>query len=366
MNNKLSKEVRLFDLTSKDSQLYRLSYQNRWLVPVDITSTEETAIFSFDITGLTPLTELYNHPQADQLRFLLNVSELICLTHQYDFSLSPENIFFNYNYEPRILMRDMTKEDNPRDFVKEYKALTATLLVQRYCYDDYLNSGHGLYKKSRCIKELWDTDTVIDIHEHIKQQFLHEEELTRTRKILVNRHQRRFLLIATPFSFILFLMLAFFSFYLYFFMFTHNTTLLLANREFLRENYDVAIDLLLPIEPMNMEREERYQLARAYIISESLSPEQRAHILSGITLMTDDNILIYWISLGRMDYDTAIDIAMRVGDDELQLYALVKYETSVQIDTTRSGDEKVQLLADLNRQIENLRRSLNEKRETRE
>jgi uncharacterized membrane protein YukC len=77
--------------------------------------------------------------------------------------------------------------------------------------------------------------------------------------------------------------------------------------------------------------------------------------------MTDDNLLLYWIQLGRIEYGAAIDTAKRIGDDELLLYGLVKYEMSVQLDTTMTGDEKESLLSSLNQQTEALKRSQEEK-----
>lgn len=358
----LKKEVRLYDLVAGDGRLYRLSYPNRWLVPVEIAQDGELAIFTYDLEGLRPLQDLRKRPLTDRLRFLINVAQLETLTDQYSFSITPENLYADYNLEPLVLMRDLKSDENRRDFAQEYRALAATLLAPKYSFADYLEGGADLFKKSSRLKEFPAEGTVLEVLGLLKKQYEREEEIIRGQKVLVDRRQRRFLRIAAPVCFVLFILGAGLALYMHQVVLAHETALVAANRAFLREDFDSAIDALRPIDPMQMGREERYQLARAYIISESLSPAQRAHILSGITLMTDDNLLLYWISIGRMEFYDAIDIAMRVGDDELLMFALVNHEVAVQLDTTRSGEEKAALLAEINRQIEALSRSQEERR----
>jgi len=363
LERKLKQEVRLYDIAAGDGRLYRLSYPNRWLVPAQITEDEELAIFEYNLEELEPLEYLRGRPVIDRLRLLINIAQLEGLTEQYSFSVSPKNLYIDRNLEPMVLTRDLTSEDNRHNFVQEYIALASTLLAPKYSFEDYLEGGNSLCKNSDRIKELPLAGAATEIRNILKKQYEREEEIIRTQKILIDRRQRRFLQIVAPVCFVLFLVGAGFALYMHQVVLAREHAMLTANRAFLQEDFDRAIDALRPIDPMQMEREERFQLARAYIIAESLSPEQRAHILSGITLMTEDNILIYWISIGRMDYYNAIDIAMRVGDDELLLYALVKYEVSVQMDATRPGEERVALLADLNRQIDALRRNQEERRE---
>jgi type VII secretion protein EssB len=358
---KLKKETRLYDLAAGEGRLYRLSYPNRLFVPVKITADEESAAFEYNLDELEPLENLRARPIIDRLRLLINIAGLESLSEEYSFSLAPDNLCVDRNLQPLILARDLLLEDNRHDFTEEYKALAGTLLASRYKFADYLEGGGGLYKKNKRLKGLPGASTVTGIRDILKAQYEKEAEINRTKKVLIDRRQRRFLRTAAPVCFVLFVLGAALAWYMNFVVLSHQSALLTANRAFLRENFDGAIDALRHIDPMSMAKEERYQLARAYVISESLSPQQRAQVLSGITLMTDDNLLLYWISLGRLKYDDAMDIAMRVGDDELLIYALLTYEVSVQIDTTRSGEEKTRLLSDLNQQIEALRKRQEEK-----
>ena len=361
LETSFKKEVRLYEFTAGDGRLYRLSYPNRWLVPVEISQCEEFATFEYNINELEPLENMRSRPLLDRLRLLINVAGLEELKEEYSFSLSPDNLYEDRNLEPLVLMRDLISEDNRHDFVAEYRALAGTMLVTKYSFADYLEGGQELCKKSKRIKELLGAQTTQEIQNILKTKYEVEQKRIQKQKVLIDRRQKRFLQISAPVCFVLFLAGAAAA-YMYFVVVPFDNALLNANRAFLRENFDSAIDTLRPIDPTRMEREERFQLARAYIIAESLTPAQRAHILSDITLLTDDNLLLFWIAIGRLEHESAIDLAMRIGDDELLLYALVKYEVAVQMDQTLPGQERMDLLASLNHQIDSLRRQQEDRR----
>ena len=362
METTLKREVRLYELTAGDGRLYRLAYPSRWLVPVKISQSEEFAVFEYNLKELEPLENMRSRPLLDRLRLLINVAGLEELKEEYSFSLSPDNLYEDLNLEPLVLMRDLVSEDNRHDFVAEYKALAGTMLASKYSFADYLEGGEKLCRKSKRIKELLDAQTTQEVQNILKEKYERERQRIQTQKVLIDRRQKRFLTIVAPVCFVLFLAGAAAAAYMHFIVLPFENALLTANRAFLRENFDGAIDVLRPIDPTRMEREERFQLARAYIIAESLTPAQRAHILSDITLLTDDNLLLFWIYVGRLEHENAIDMAMRIGDDELLMYALVKYEVAVRMGHDGPGQERADLLDSLNQQIDTLRRRQEERR----
>jgi uncharacterized membrane protein YukC len=58
-----------------------------------------------------------------------------------------------------------------------------------------------------------------------------------------------------------------------------------------------------------------------------------------------------------MQFEEAIDIAQRLGDDELLLFAYIKYEVVVRNDPTLSGYEMTTLLSYISNRIEGLQRA---------
>ena len=100
------------------------------------------------------------------------------------------------------------------------------------------------------------------------------------------------------------------------------------------------------------------------VISESLNSEQKDNILTMLTMQTDDVYFDYWIDLGRLDFEKAIDDAQRSGDEQLQLLAYMKYKAFLETDTsTLTGDEKAQKIDELKGKIDSLSKELGEARE---
>lgn len=84
-----------------------------------------------------------------------------------------------------------------------------------------------------------------------------------------------------------------------------------------------------------------------------------------LTMQTDDVYFDYWIDLGRLDFEKAIDDAQRSGDEQLQLLAYMKYKAFLETDTsTLTGDEKAQKIDELKGKIDTLSKELEEARES--
>ena len=133
-----------------------------------------------------------------------------------------------------------------------------------------------------------------------------------------------------------------------------------ANSAFIAGDFIEAQRALNGYDISDLTFESRYFLSRAYVITEALTDVQKENILMGLTLRTDPVIFDYWILLGRLEFDEAIDIAQRLGDDELLLFAYLKYEVVVRNDTTMSGDEKTTLLGSITGRINALQRAREE------
>lgn len=362
--NTLESSIKLFDLTAGADKLYRLIYPSRWLVPLKADASDETAVFIYDLDGLKPVSSINQGLISEKLRLLLNIAGLFDISEEYSFSLNPENLYIDRNLEPKVLFRDLNGDDNGHDFVEEYKALIGCLLYPRYEFNDYLKGGGSLYKKKKRLRPLMQAKSVLEVENILKEQFERESGLLLKQKVLVNRKRHNLMRVLTPAFLALFLISGGLAVYIGYIVLPFKNALLNSGHYFLHEDYDSAIDTLKNISPDKMPKEERYQLARAYIISESLSQAQKNNILTDITLKTEDNILLYWINIGRMEYEAAIDMAKRIGSDEMLLYALISYEVSVQNDINLTGEEKSNRLEQLSKQISELENALDEKTKT--
>ena len=353
--------VKLFDLEAGAGRLYRLSFPNDSMVPAEIQADDENASFTYNLDGFLPVSEISNAAICEKLRMLINISELFRISNEYSFGLNPDNLYIDRNLKPRVLFRDLNGEGNRHNFVEEYKALIGSFINPRYQFDDYLKGGESLYKKKKSLRPLLNAQTVSDVENILSQQYEREFKIQQKEKILVNRKRHKLLKVLMPVSLALFMLSSIIAVYIGYIVLPFQRTLLASEHYFLREDYDGAIDTLKNISPERMPKEERFQLARAYVISESLSSSQKENILSGITVRTEDNILYYWIHMGRLEFDGAIDMANRIGSDELLLYALINKQVYVQNDVTLSGEEKSTQLSQLDQQISRLEKTVSDK-----
>jgi len=185
------------------------------------------------------------------------------------------------------------------------------------------------------------------------------QKTQKTKRLVLNKY----VILCNSIIPVLALLLVASSFFLWIAMFQDipfKNDVIQANSSFIAGEYVEAQRALSGYDISVLSPETKYFLSRAYIITEALTDVQKEHILTGITLRTDPVIFDYWILLGRLQFHEAIDIAQRLGDDELLLFAYVKYEVVVRNDTTISGDEKTNLLNDITGRISALERDREE------
>jgi len=137
-------------------------------------------------------------------------------------------------------------------------------------------------------------------------------------------------------------------------------TLLTANENYLTGNYVEVQKGLFSIPMEDLSKSEKYILSRSYVASEGMTQKQKANVLNTITTNADIAVLDYWISVGRLDFDNAVDRAQKIGDDQLLIYAYIKHRAVVKEDNTISGEEKTTLLSSLEEKINRITESLEE------
>lgn len=354
----IEKSVRLTDLEAGREQLYMLEYSHRNLAPCSVKADEEYAHFVFSLEYAKGMSGMEKASRVDKLRTLINIFELEELWNSYIFSLEPDNLFVDINLKPLVLVRDLADEDTDQMlFFERYMALAGCMLNRRYSYDDYLNGGKGLYKKKPLLKRLSEANSSAELCDMLREEYGKEEERQKKTKVLVGKRRNIALRIATPILLVITVLAVGGAGWLYFVALPKQDALLTSHQYFLQENYDEGIDALSGLDISEMPKETLYQLARAYVVSENLNSEQKRNILSGLTLKSDTNHLAYWVEIGRLHYDSAVDLAQRLGDDELLLYALIKHSVAVKNDPYLSGEEKTTRSKELDSQIEALRKT---------
>lgn len=359
MEATLQRNVRNSEMAvAKDKRAF-LTYPAGGLVPCKLEETEESVNFVFDTEGMEAAEKIVDKPKWEQLRFLVNCADLDSLNLEYDFSLSLDNLLTDINLMPQILIRDAKRHGTP-DFLDRYKALVGSILQGKYKYEDYLNGGQDLYTKDEFLSGLVELESV----EAVKKQLFAEyqlliQEMNETlklvpkRKVLISK-------IAIPVLAVALLGVSIFGGIMLFRDIPFRNSVITANTAYIHGDHISVQTSLRSYDITALSSDIKYILARSYVSTEALADTQRENILLGLTRMTDTILFDYWILLGRLEFIEAIDIAQRLGDDELLLFAYLKYEVFVRQDMTRPGEERMALLSYIEQHITRLNRARDE------
>ena len=355
-------EVRNSDLKiSKDKREF-LCYPLEGLASCTIEEAEDGIVFSFDqnITEgkLKSARSLFKKNKEDKLRFLMNCTKLASLYDEYDCSLSPDNLLVDMNLTPKVLLRD-ARDSESSDFLSRYKALIGSVLEPNYKYDDYIEGGEDLFKKDKFLAKMIHLQSVIEIEELLLEEYKSTiNKLNRTKE-LVSKKLIIFFKVSLPLLFVALAILTYVLYQVFIHDIPYGNSMIEARNAYINNQPLEVQRILRDYDVDELSYETKYILARSYVITEVLTVDQIADILHGLTLRTEEMIFDYWIHLGRLNFEEAIDIALRFNDNELLLFAYLKYEVAVRDDPTIGGDERISLL----NRIENRINSLLEGRE---
>ena len=131
-----------------------------------------------------------------------------------------------------------------------------------------------------------------------------------------------------------------------------------AQSHFINKQYDSVADDLQGVAVNRLSKEAKFVLASAYVRLDNLSEEQKSSVLNTITPSSEDNLLDYWIYLGKGDYKKSLDLAQNIGDDQLTLHAYTNLYEQTREDKNMNGAEKQKKLGEYRKEIEELSKKL--------
>ena len=136
-----------------------------------------------------------------------------------------------------------------------------------------------------------------------------------------------------------------------------------SHANFLGQNYSQVVSTLSPYSIKSMPNVTLYELAYSVVSNERLDEEQKDNVLSNITLQTDTDYLSYWIYIGRGEAENAVDLARSMEDGELITFGLLIRREEIQADEDLSGEEKQTLIEDIDREIEEYEKLMEQEEE---
>ena len=292
-------------------------------LPFVVVADKEDAEITFDIHDRRPVTELMGESLEDRLIALEGAGWLKNNEDLYEFSMDPENLYYDIHGTVYVLMRYLRQEPPAYSFVEKYRSLIGAVLQDRYSYRDYLEGGQGLLEKDPFLATIRGMTRTKDIQEALRNEYLRVHEEAQALYVLQPKGKVRKLRRTAAASTVIAVSLASF----------------ISFRAFRVEPYHVS----------------SMALANAYVRLESLDAEQKENVLATLSLKDSSLRAEYWIHLGRWETDEAIDIAMQLADGQLEIYAYLKERARLEADTAMSGEEKQAAVDAVESRIEDLR-----------
>lgn len=339
-----------------------LTFEDIHLIPCELSEDEEGYTLNLNTEGFGRMELLMKERETVKLRFLINCAELSGLYEKYDFTLDFENIYYDINLIPKILDRNY-QQIHETNLLEQYRALVAAVLAPKYSFKDYCEGGFDLYEKNRKLKGYLEEDSIEGVKGKLLEAYNEKNKQEHDKKMLVRKSEIIGYRIEMPIFAIITIAALMLCAYLFFVEKVYDDSVISAYEAYLAEDYFGVQNAVISIDVNRLDAYSKFILAKSYVVSESLTNTQKENVLSNLTIKTEETVLNYWIYIGRLEFETAIEQAQRLGDNDLLMYAYIKYKAYVSDNLTMNGEEKAELIKTLESQIETLEKQMNTERE---
>lgn len=347
-------DVKRSDVATQElSDLLLLDLHHPQFLQQEMTVDEDTVHFTYHLDAFWQTFEDMKEKEvSEKLRLSLNVLELKqALKLPITFFVHPSSVFITKDGRAKIAYRAIPEKMVPQtldatDLLKQLKSYILALFTEHDFMDLY-NGALDVVPVPEfldTIRKAEDMDSLEGLLQGYFQDKLEEEKATLTR---VSRSKHRLYRYATIWLSALAGLLVLPLIYLVFMHNPFKEKMLDADTAFIKVDYPGVISELERVEVSSLPYTQKYTLAYAYIQGFDLSNEQRSVILNNVTLKSDEQYLDYWIEIGRGNSQEALDLAKRLDDSDLILYALYQQMEQVRENTTLSGEERETTLDEL-------------------
>lgn len=361
--NKLETLIKISDLKAKKSnEINKIAYKNEYLVPCEVDIKEEEVSFIYDLNNLEFFNTIKERKTVEKLRVAINTSNIFYMLDEYSFKVEPNNLYYDYNYNIKVLERDIRLEEeiiDYKDIILQYKSLIGYLFDEKYSYDDFYKGGIDLIKSNKKIAKYLVLDDIEEIKNELLLDLKNQEKDDKENYVEIRSSNLKIKKYSIIVMVLMIVGLLSYVVYSAVFLNPFNQNVIKANNYYMAQDYEGVIKCLESTRGLKLDKESKYKLAYSYIVSENLSDNQKKNIITNLNTKSDENILDYWIALGKSNYDEAIDLAKKVQDDELTLYALLNKDKYIQDNNKMTGEEKQKQQETLKSEIDKLTKELN-------
>ena len=241
-------------------------------------------------------------------------------------------------------------------FLMTYKALIVSILRPKLDFELLVNGIAAI--SDSLVQDIVACESYDDVVKYIHEAYDKAYQEEKKKKIAVSKLTWRILSIGIGIFSVATITLGVVAAYYHFWSNPIQKATINAQSHFINKQYDSVADDLQGVAVNSLSKEAKFVLASAYVRLDNLSEEQKSSVLNTITPSSEDNLLDYWIYLGKGDYKKSLDLAQNIGDDQLTLHAYTNLYEQTREDKNMNGAEKQKKLGEYRKEIEELSKKL--------
>lgn len=241
-------------------------------------------------------------------------------------------------------------------FLMTYKALIVSILRPKLDFELLVNGIAAI--SDSLVQDIVACESYDDVVKYIHEAYDKAYQEEKKKKIDVSKLTWRILSIGIGIFSVATITLGVLAAYYHFWSNPIQKATINAQSHFINKQYDSVADDLQGVAVNRLSKEAKFVLASAYVRLDNLSEEQKSSVLNTITPSSEDNLLDYWIYLGKGDYKKSLDLAQNIGDDQLTLHAYTNLYEQTREDKNMNGAEKQKKLGEYRKEIEELSKKL--------
>jgi type VII secretion protein EssB len=237
-------------------------------------------------------------------------------------------------------------------FLAGYKALVIGIFAPRLRFE-HLVSGASVLQDplGRRIAGCATVDAVIAV---IDEEFGAESERAARRLVSLPRLRHRLTTMIGSVAVVVAAVLGWCTWDAYAVTQPRQDAIIRAQAHFVVGDFGKTLTDLEGYSVSDLPKSARYALAVSSVKLSDLTGTQKDAVLNNISTRTDDNTLEYWISLARGELDAALDLAQKIGDDQLTLLAYTDLYQATKLNNSMDGARKQKALDEYNKKIDEL------------
>ncbi|MDE6219771.1 MAG: hypothetical protein K2G51_04960 [Lachnospiraceae bacterium] len=176
--------------------------QDRFL-DCSMEEEKESLTVTYEIQNVLPWSEIRRERRELMFAALTDVRKLQKAAMVYQFTLAPDNLYYDIQGRAYVKARDVYGADSSYSqevFIREYKSLIGCTLLRKYKFEDYDNGGQDLLAEDRFLGGIMECTDVGQILDKLQQEYIYYSEVHRERFVEVSKAKNRGLRISLGIS----------------------------------------------------------------------------------------------------------------------------------------------------------------------